>query len=125
MKATPYISAKAELVLLVLPILLVLLLPLLVVRPLLLPELAAHVAVGRVLVGVEAVPAHLPVVLVVQLLGVLARLPLGFLLVHPVLARRLREAVHFRAREAGHELFGELVRDGLAWKERKQCQLLK
>jgi hypothetical protein len=69
--------------------------------------------VGLLLVGVVLVV--LAVVLVVELLGVLLGLVLGLLAVEEVFALGLGEAVDFTTSEAGEELLGELVGDGLAW----------
>lgn len=80
------------------------------------PKLLLQVLRRALLVGVVLVV--LAVVLVVQLLGALARLVLGALAVDVVGALGLAELVDLAARDACQHLFGELVVDGLAWKER-------
>lgn len=65
------------------------------------------------LVGVVLVV--LAVVLVVELLDVLPGLALGLLTVDEVGTLGLGETVNLTASEAGEELLGEAVRDGLAW----------
>ncbi len=57
------------------------------------------------------------VVLVVHLLDVALGLVLGTLLVDEVHALGLGETVDLGAYQAHESLLGELVRDGLAWKE--------
>lgn len=74
--------------------------------------LVAEVLGRAVVVGVVVVLAA--VVLVVHVLGALLGLVLGALLVDPVGALALHEAVDLGAGEAREELLGELVGDGLA-----------
>lgn len=75
-------------------------------------EAVLEVAVRLLLLRVVLVVAA--VVLVVELLGVLPGLTLGLLAVDEVGTLSLGEAVDFTASEAGEELLGELVGDGLA-----------
>lgn len=77
-------------------------------------KLLLEVLVGTLVVGVVLVLAT--VVLVVHLLGVAAGIALGTLAVNVVGALGLAELVDLRTREAGQELLGELVGDGLAWR---------
>ena len=75
-------------------------------------EALLEVAVRLLLLRVVLVVAT--VVLIVELLGVLPGLTLGLLTVDVVGALGLGETVDFTASEAGEELLGELVGDGLA-----------
>lgn len=81
------------------------------IPPIILPELHRRpIQIGVVLLG--ALPAL--VMLVVHVLGALARVVLGALGVVFVHAFGFGELVDFGAGEAGEELFGELVGDGFA-----------
>jgi hypothetical protein len=55
-----------------------------------------------------------PVVMLIHVLGVPLRIPLGLLAVDVIGALGLGEAVNFTAGETREELLGELVGDGLA-----------
>ena len=60
-------------------------------------------------------PLPIHIMLIIHALRVLLGMPLRLLAVKPVLAFCLSELVDLCACEAGEELFGELMGDGLAW----------
>jgi hypothetical protein len=80
--------------------------------PVVVLELVLELAVRLLLVGVVLVVVT--VVLVVEVLGVAAGIALGALAVDEVGALGLGELVDLGGGEAGEELLGELVGDGLA-----------